>query len=644
MATPAMKSKKLSYEAEQVMDAITAKKNFLLSGGAGSGKTYSLVEVINALLEKYPLAKIACITYTNAAVREIEERIGHENLRVSTIHDFLWDTIKHFQNELKELVVELINDEAITSFNITSADGSIETIDKIEDDIRYKEYVKLREGIISHDELIILAEKMYARHKKLCRIVQNCYQYVLVDEYQDTDKNVVDILLHHLNQSDNKNIIGFFGDSMQSIYDDGVGNLDLYLAEASSNLAEIKKEQNRRNPQLIIDFANNLRTDGLKQKPSDDIHAPNMGSNGIIKPGSLKFLYSASENIEIAKLYLKWNFSDPLICKELNLTHNLIAAKAGFKNLMKIYDSDQIYAYIKRIKKYIKDHAPDTPTAGKKFGDLIEELKIGKDRKDLKRIEPTDGMKTYISENMDVYILALTTLFSELSSLYIDKSQLIDDKKNDASIEGRTGSNRDDLIKHLFKIQRNVHLYLGGNFNEFLRITDFKIHTQKDKKNLKEKIESLVAVGEKTIKQIIDEANENGIVKIDDRLIKFQQKKKYLYDQVASLPFSEFQKLFDYLEGYTPFTTQHKTKGAEFPNVLVILDNGDWNHYNFDYLFTEAEGKESVVSRTRKIFYVCCTRAKENLAVFYHQPSEQVLQKTREWFGVSNVINLDAQS
>jgi DNA helicase-2/ATP-dependent DNA helicase PcrA len=47
------------------------------------------------------------------------------------------------------------------------------------------------------------------------------------------------------------------------------------------------------------------------------------------------------------------------------------------------------------------------------------------------------------------------------------------------------------------------------------------------------------------------------------------------------------------------------------------------------------------LERTQKIFYVCCTRAKENLAVFYHNPNTQVVSKAREWFGEQNVINLE---
>lgn len=96
--------------------------------------------------------------------------------------------------------------------------------------------------------------------------------------------NIFDILNKHLNQSRKNNVIGFFGDSMQSIYDDGVGDLNQY------GLTKIIKTQNRRNPRAIINVANKFREDGIKQIPSDDINAPNM-ENGSVREGCVKFLY-----------------------------------------------------------------------------------------------------------------------------------------------------------------------------------------------------------------------------------------------------------------------------------------------------------------------------------------------------------------
>lgn len=88
---------------------------------------------------------------------------------------------------------------------------------------------------------------------------------------------VIEIMLGFLKQSDKKNIIGFFGDAMQCIYDKGVGDLNKYKFDGTKGeVYEVQKCQNRRNPSLVIDLANKIRTDGLVQEPSNDDKAPNM--------------------------------------------------------------------------------------------------------------------------------------------------------------------------------------------------------------------------------------------------------------------------------------------------------------------------------------------------------------------------------
>lgn len=164
----------LEPEVQVIFEAIDEGRNFLLSGGAGSGKTYSLVNVIRQVITEKPTDKIACITYTNAAVKEIENRVNHKNLNVSTIHDFLWDNIKHFQKELKEAIIELVNDANVSKISISGMSTIPEDFfDSLEEGIQYKEYVRVREGIISHDELIIVAERLFSKYPKLCRIVQD---------------------------------------------------------------------------------------------------------------------------------------------------------------------------------------------------------------------------------------------------------------------------------------------------------------------------------------------------------------------------------------------------------------------------------------------------------------------------------------
>ncbi|WP_312082186.1 MULTISPECIES: UvrD-helicase domain-containing protein [Epilithonimonas] len=636
----------LELEVQEIFQSIDNGRNFLLSGGAGSGKTYSLVSVIRQVIAENPTAKVACMTYTNAAVKEIEERVNHKNLNVSTIHDFLWDNIKHFQKELKEAIISLANNEDVSRITIDEANTiPANYFDTLEDGIQYKEFVRLREGIISHDELLIIANYLFEKYPKLSSIVKDKYKFIFIDEYQDTSKAVVETFLTHFKKSERKNIIGFFGDAMQSIYEDGIGNLNEYKGTESESVNEIPKKQNRRNPQLVIDLANKLRTDGIVQEPSTDNNAPNM-LNGVVKQGSALFLHSTDGDIAKVEQYLKencnWDFSNSKETKELNLTHNLIADKAGFRTLMDIYDDDPVIGLKTEILDKIKYNKKNNKSEieideDDTFDIVVDKFQLRNRQKELKKdILLADPVKTALYNQLK------DKPFSEIRKIYLTKDALIDDKKQDEDDENKKGSKRDNLIKHLFKIQTTIYLYQNRRYYEFLRATDyrFKITSIESKKILKENIESLINVGDKTIEEIIAEANEKEICLIDDKLIAFKEKNEYLYNRVKDVKFNEFQKLFEYLEGQTPFSTQHKTKGAEFDNVLVILNNGGWNNYNFEKMFL-GTASPSVMDRTRKIFYVCCTRAKEKLAVFFHNPDEEVIDKAKEWFGEGNVIDID---
>ncbi|MTH15543.1 UvrD-helicase domain-containing protein [Flavobacterium sp. LC2016-01] len=693
-------------EVLSILSFIDNGNNFLLSGGAGSGKTYSLVSVIRQVIRENPTSKVACMTYTNSAVKEIEERVNHKNLFVSTIHDFLWNCISNFQEELKRTLFDLAKDTesniAVENFNYTEIE---------EKGIRYQENRKLSDGIISHDELLIIAEKMFSSHKKLSDIVQDKFKFIFIDEYQDTDEKVIQIFLLHFKKSSKKSIIGFFGDSMQSIYDKGIENLDLYKGDKGDQVREVQKKQNRRNPRLIFDLANKLRSD-LTQEPSKDKSAPNMDSEGKVKEGRRLFLFG-KEDVERDKIkdYLfsqeKWDFDNTKETKVLNLTHNLIADEVGFRNLMEIYDKDPIISLKKDIVEKIKLNRiviDDNKTFDEIVDEmnlqaqsyLLDEIKLDENAinnynkiKDLpkedindllftdnflnelkdkvvkqtkipkKRLHEFETIDDFVTElnfitkiskktkiisnnvNSKLYDSIKDLKFSEVKKIYLDKDMLIDDKKQSQDSENKKGSKRDNLIKHLFKIQNVLYNYESKNYNEVIRVLKKNgkaIDSVKKKVELNGNIQQLLKDEGLTIEQVIQKANDLGIVsKDDDKLTKYIVEKEYIYNRVKEVSFQEFISLYKYLEGFTPFSTQHKTKGAEFNNVLVLLDNGKWNDYNFEYLFTDSVKSQSVLKRTQKIFYVCCTRAKENLAVYYSNPNENVLKKANEWFGEKNI-------
>ncbi|OLO10435.1 DNA/RNA helicase [Chromohalobacter japonicus] len=627
-----------SEETRCILGLVRSKNCFLLSGGAGSGKTYTLVETIRALTQLEPSSRIACITYTNAAADEIRDRAGARGLWVSTIHDFMWENIKRHQTELKQVLRELIqsDDPTLSRFTISGADLTREDIiNDLVDEIKYREYVKIKDGIISHDEVLILASRMFERYPKLCRIVGDLHNHIFVDEYQDTSPLVVKILLDSVRSAASSCVIGFFGDAMQAIYPGTVGSL--HDRVETKEITEIKKEQNRRNPQLVIDLANQIRTDGIEQHPSDDPAAPNMFCGSVCK-GVIRFMYSSSASIEKVREKLSWEVEGS---KELNLTHNLIASQAGFGKLMEAYDGDKILAFVKRIKNYLKENVEENPREGSTFGEVVDALQAGKKGSELNRVSPTPAMQTYIDDHPADMKMARETLYEKISRIYVSKDQLLDDTKDSPDAKSRPGSQRDELIQHLFRIQGCIHAYQDRKYSEFIRLTDFSLRSAADKVFLRDAISKLAGDEKNLIGDVIEQAEVAGLIKKDDRLIRFQEEKAYIYARVARLLFSEFQNLYGYLEGHTPFSTQHKTKGREYQRVLVVLDNGGWNNYNFKNLF-EGVGSDSVRERTSKIFYVCCTRAMEELAVFYHNPTDAVITKAKEWFGDENVVNLDA--
>lgn len=446
------------------------------------------------------------------------------------------------------------------------------------------------------------------------------------------------ILLDYLPLSSRKGVCGFFGDAMQSIYDEGVGTIQDYVDREM--VCEVRKEQNRRNPRLVYELANQLRSDGLRQHASDDKNAPNM-SGGAVKEGAVHFYYSCGEvdKLDEVRKHLNWNFADVLETKELNLTHNLIAPQAGFGDLMEIYDKDGVLAFRDRIVRYIKERDDLDRYNGLSFGEVIAAVQVGKTGAELRAVSPTPQMQTFISTHPDLLDEAKGNNFDLFRRMYVDKDQLIDDKKQSEEESARKGSQRCDFIKHVFKIQTVVHLYAQRRYNEFLRKTEFKLAHADDKMRLKRCIETISAMGNSPVIDVIDFAHENGLCIKDDRLNDFRQRKSYLFNRLIGLKYSSFQKLYEYLEGRTTYSTQHKIKGREFDHVLVVLDSGGWNKYNFNYLF-EGGGTDTVRERTQKLFYVCCTRAKDTLAVYFRNPSDATVAQAKVWFGIEHIIEV----
>ncbi|MDH5752888.1 MAG: ATP-dependent helicase, partial [Deltaproteobacteria bacterium] len=120
------------------------------------------------------------------------------------------------------------------------------------------------------------------------------------------------------------------------------------------------------------------------------------------------------------------------------------------------------------------------------------------------------------------------------------------------------------------------------------------------------------------------------------------------WEKCLEAPFSQMVAYAEYLADRSPFTTHQGVKGLEFPRVMVIIDDDEARGFLFSYdkltgakpksstdIKNEQEGKETSIDRTRRLFYVTCSRAEESLAIVAYSPEpEQVKTHVLEqgWF------------
>ena len=106
------------------------------------------------------------------------------------------------------------------------------------------------------------------------------------------------------------------------------------------------------------------------------------------------------------------------------------------------------------------------------------------------------------------------------------------------------------------------------------------------------------------------------------------------YEDLMKRPYEEIIKANKVTDENTPFSTKHGTKGSEFDNVLVVIDDDAWRNYSFEKYFSGDITNETIYNRTKNLFYVVCSRAKVNLVVLSLSSLSQVSQQQiKQLFG-----------
>ena len=222
----------------------------------------------------------------------------------------------------------------------------------------------------------------------------------------------------------------------------------------------------------------------------------------------------------------------------------------------------------------------------------------------------------------------------------VTKESLMSYKLNGMSGRYEANSYRDRILCRLDILEEIIELYEGNKFNDFLRITKFSIHNRDDKICLKQAIDYLVNEDNQTIEDVLKFAEVKGLLKEDELFSDYILNKGfYLWERIKKITFNQYRKSVLYLKEFSPICTQHSVKGSEYDNVLLILES-NWNKYDFNTLFGKGSSSPNVKLRTKRLFYVCITRAKNNLVIYMPTDDPEIVCEASKFFGEENVINI----
>lgn len=579
------------------------RKSFFLFAGAGSGKTYSLVKLLGNIQEvwgdklKQEHRQVAVITYTNGATDEIMRRIDYNPLfHVSTIHSFVWDSIKTYQKDIKARYLQRLQDnidelqdkmEKTKNKATRTYQANQERLNHLIERRESKEKIdkfiynpngdNLKANSLNHSDVIEIGTQMMQENLLLQQIITQQYPFMLIDESQDTRSGLVDAFFTIQKNFPNDFTLGLIGDIKQRIYMDGKADIKNLIPV---DWGKPEKVMNYRCSKRIIQLANKISSvlDGSHQEARDD--APD-GYAHLFLVNSQEVLNKNMKELEVrAKMSAitgdnKWN-SD---VKVLTLEHRMAAVHLGFEG---------VYDLFARLPKYQMSFLQGEMTDMTIFSNLVFPLVF------------------MLKENDGIGVLNLL-------------------KKNSPLLEAVPDR---DYPAMLGKIRKVLDELRSSNIEE------------------------------KKVSEIIEFVQKTALFAVPDHLILALNSKEEEIDKedaeslawvrALQLPLRQFKAYDDYVHDRTPYATHQGVKGLEFPRVLVLIDDKEakGNTFSYDKLFNVAPlsqtdiknketGKENSIDRTGRLFYVTCTRAKKSLAILMYTNNPEKAKQTAiqyAWF------------
>lgn len=657
------KEKREEEIIEEIYSLINNNESFYFQSGAGSGKTYALVKAIrhasqlDIIRNNHGFRKILCITYTNNATNEIVERLPNSDIYyISTIHYFIWDLLKSYNKELINVHVSFLENEIVNIediiFNNTDSKASYKkfrdvptvdlrlAIEKIHNDkINYyevafgpaKEYwdylesimgkdilqriksnkkdvydtIKLlitvknykfclksiKEGnleyrnliyktnqnieilhrnIIGHDTLLKYAKMLLLKNKGLSKLVIDLYPYIFIDECQDTNKDIIYFfseIYGYAKKSKDNFVLGFFGDPMQTIFSKEIVTDNFYY-----RLKIINKDFNRRSYDEIINSINKIRGN---HQPIIQTSIFKNKKGGLVKFRRLDELYNEKSVIRriISEHVSDWNISSDSSFACLVLKNKMLAS---------LCDYEKIYSLVAKLYQ-AENHS---------YHNKVNEEFVVREIKKAGRLA--------------------ITLHKILLPLFF--------------IVRHDGLSLIDVFPVIQKGQYSLNM-IRDAISFFQKLSNCSLLEYID--NIRNKLNGVCPpeikelIGCNFPKEIVD--TDSSLESIILGLSGFKRVSECspFLSELLQVNINEFLNWMDYLHGETKvsginYLTCHSSKGLEFDNVLIFLEDSMLHDKN---IFSELLPSDfnillnDKLEKARRIFYVSVSRAIKNVSI-----------------------------
>ncbi|QCX34786.1 DNA helicase PcrA [Caloramator sp. E03] len=598
----------LNKEQRQAVE--TLQGPLLILAGAGSGKTRVLTYRIANLIENgvYP-GNILAITFTNKAADEMKERVINlvgdiaKNIWISTFHsacvrilrqdiekigyskDFVIYDTSDQEKIIKECLKELnIDEKAMPPKDVLSKIGSFKD-ELIDADTYYKKYgmdfktrnianiYKLyqskleKSNALDFDDIIMLTVKLFKKYDDVLNYYRRKFRYILVDEYQDTNKAQYEFV--NILAKEHRNLC-VVGDDDQCLYSWRGAKIEniLDFEKDYPDVKVIKLEQNYRCTKKILDAANYVIQNNEKRKPKRLWTENSQGEN-------IKF-YRAETGDQEAYF---------IVSEIKKLTDNGMS----LKDFTVLYRTNAMSRSLEEA--FVKAAVPYRVIGGLKFydrkeiKDLMAYLKVINNPLDSISLEriinvPKRGIGQATIDRLKEYA----------NSMDISLYYALLDIDSIEDINKRALNSIEKFISQMnYFIMSKDKMKVSDLIDEILNVTGYINELEKDNsKESKDRIENL--------KEFKSAAVEFEQISDDKSLSSFLERIALVSDQ------DELN-----LADAVTLMTLHTAKGLEFNVVFIAgMEEGIFPHFS-------ARDDEDELEEERRLCYVGITRAKKLL-------------------------------